>query len=235
MQSGYDELADGSYDGAVLTTTRRRSSLPRDLSERGIPHVLVNRTLDDPESPSCEVDNAAGARAVAALLADLGHWRIGSIQGPVETSTGRDRALALRLGLRNAGISLPRSLVRRVSFTHDAGYSAAHELLAHDERPTAIACGNDVIALGVLSAARSLALRVPEDLTVIGFDDIPAAAWALADLTTVHCDLRMLAETAVELLLAEMRSPGQVPIVHRQAVRLVLRATHGPATIRSTA
>ncbi len=87
-----DALADGSYDGVILTTTRRRSSLPRDLTERGLPHVLANRILDDAESPSCSVDNAAGARAIARLLAALGHRYVASIQGPTDTSTGIERA-----------------------------------------------------------------------------------------------------------------------------------------------
>ena len=75
-----DALADGSYDGVILTTTRRRSSLPRDLTERGMPHVLANRILDEAESPSCSVDNGAGAHAIARLLADLGHRHVASIQ-----------------------------------------------------------------------------------------------------------------------------------------------------------
>jgi DNA-binding LacI/PurR family transcriptional regulator len=225
---GINVLADGSYDGVILTTTLRRSSLPRDLTERGIPHVLANRMLDEPESPSCGVDNAGGAHAVATLLADLGHQRVGSIQGPVLTSTGRERANALGDGLRRRGIVLRRSLVRRVSFSHDAGQAATHDLLRQSEPPTAIVCGNDVVALGALSAARLNGVRVPEELTVIGFDDIPMAAWPLNDLTTVHCDLPRLARTAVDMLLGEMGAPGEVQLERREPVTLVLRHTHGP-------
>lgn len=223
-------LADGSYDGVILTTTTRRSTLPRDLTERGVPHVLVNRTLDEPESPGCAVDNADGARQVSDLLADLGHRRVASIQGPVATSTGKQRAEALRTGLRRHGIPLPRVMVTRVPFDHDAGYRAAVELLTGDQSPTAIVCGNDVLALGALSAARALGVRVPADVTVVGFDDIRLASWPLIDLTTVRCDLDALARRAVTMLQDLVAGRWEEPTTVRLPVRLVLRGTHAPAS-----
>jgi LacI family transcriptional regulator len=225
---GLDALADGSYDGVVLTTAGRRSTLPRDLTERGVPHVLVNRTLDHPESPSCRMDNRGGAEAVSDLLASLGHERIGAIHGPVETSTGKERSEGLMLGLRRHGLRVRRELSRRVRFDHDAGRAAARELLDRPDRPTAIVCGNDVIAFGVLSAARELGLDVPMDLTVVGFDDIPMAAWPFVGLTTVHCDLEQLASVAVSLLLSQIGDATVQPSEHEIAVTLSLRATHGP-------
>lgn len=101
-------------------------------------------------------------------------------------------------------------------------------MLTGADPPTAIVCGNDVIALGALSAARELRISIPEKLTVIGFDDIPMAAWPLISLTTIHCDLEALAECAVDLLLAQFEEPVQTPVLRRVPVSLVLRATHGP-------
>ena len=225
-----DDLADGSYDGVALMTTLRTSRLPRDLTERNVPHVLVNRVLDHPESPSCTVDNAAGALAVSGLVAGLGHRRVAAILGPLATSTGRERALWLRRGLREHGVALPRKLVRRAAFGHDSGMAAAHSLLDESPRPSALVCANDVLALGALSAARQRGLRVPEDLTVVGFDDIAAAQWPIADLTTVRVDLDLLAETAVEMLVAEIGTPRtRRPVERRIPVELRLRGTHGPA------
>jgi LacI family transcriptional regulator len=228
-----DDLADGSYDGVILMTTLRTSRLPRDLTERAVPHVLVNRVLDHPESPSCTVDNAAGAQAVSALVADLGHRHVAAVHGPVATSTGRERALWLRRGLRDRGIALPRKLVRRAKFGHDAGLAAAHSLFDESPRPTAIVCGNDVLALGALSAARQRGLRVPEDLTVVGFDDIAVAGWPIVNLTTVRVDLDLLAATAVEMLLVEIgsdRNDSRTRTVQRRIpVETRLRGTHGPA------
>jgi LacI family transcriptional regulator len=224
-----DVLADGSYDGVVLTTTRRRSALPRDLTERGVPHVLANRFLDHPESPGCGMDNEAGSQAVADLLAGLGHSRIGAVHGPVDTSTGRERALGLQVGMLRHGLHVRRELNRRTAFSHDAGRAAAAELLSLPEPPTALVCGNDVIALGALSAAREAGVRVPEDLTVIGFDDIPMAGWPLVALTTMRCDLAAMARIAVELLLDGIAcgTEGELK-VHRLVPTLVKRGTHGP-------
>jgi LacI family transcriptional regulator len=225
---GVAELADGSYDGAVLTTTERRSSLPRDLTERGIAHVLANRVLDVPESPGVSLDNADGMRQVVDLLVGLGHRDLASIQGPTATSTGHERAQALRAAVRAHGLALPRARVRRAAFDHDAGMAAALSLLDSTPRPTALICGNDMIALGALSAARLRGLDVPRDVTVIGFDDIGPSAWPLADLTTVHADLDALAQAAVSLLISEMDGAraGGAATVHRTPVRLVLRSTH---------
>ena len=116
--------------------------------------------------------------------------------------------------------------MRRVAFDHDASLAAALELLGGPDPPTAVACGNDMIAIGVLSAAATLGLSVPGQLTVIGFDDIRAAGWPLIGLTTVHCDLEALARTGVELLRAEMSNPGTAAAVSRIPVRLVRRRTH---------
>lgn len=229
---GLEALADGSYDGVILTTTRRRSTLPRDLTERAIPHVLVNRVLDVAESPGCTVDNAGGVTEVTDLLAGLGHQRVAAVHGPTDTSTGRERDLALRAGLRRHGLPLPRSLVRRSAFDHDAAMAAATSLLDGPGHPTAIVAANDVIGLGVLSAARTAGVRVPEDLTVIGFDDIPMAGWPLVGLTTVRCDLDAMARMSVDLLTRQLAGEPMMPVTLRIPVSLVERRTHGPARER---
>lgn len=223
-----DVLADGSYDGVILTTTTRRSHLPRDLTARDIPHVLVNRVLDQPESPSCSFDNVSGTQSTADLLVDLGHTRIASIQGPVHTSTGRERAAGLRQALRSQGITMRPEHMVRSEFTHDSGFRAAQKVLTGPVRPSAIVCGNDVIALGVLSAARSLGVDVPGDLTVIGFDDISMAAWPLVELTTVRADLDELAAVATSQLLEVIAAAARQPHEQRVPVKLVARGTHAP-------
>ncbi|MFE2219688.1 LacI family DNA-binding transcriptional regulator [Streptomyces canus] len=222
-----DSLTDGSYDGIILTTTLRKSPLPRDLSERQVPHVLVNRVVDNSTSPSCAIDNALGARAVADLLVTLKHRRIGSLQGPLATSTGRERASALATALRGHDLHIERALNRRVPFDHNSAFDAALDMLQY-QHPTAIACGNDVIAMGVLSAARHLGLAVPRDLTVIGFDDIPMSNWPLVGLTTVHCDLEALASSAISLLTASMDGTSLGGQTLRIAPHMVLRTTHAP-------
>jgi DNA-binding LacI/PurR family transcriptional regulator len=228
-----EDVSDGSYDGVVLTTTRRRSSLPRDLTERGIPHVLANRVLDVAESNAVTIDNERGATLVADLLVRLGHRRIAMVAGPVDTSTGRERADGVRRRLRTLGVPLTRDRVRRCAFEHDEALAVTRSLLDGPEPPTAVICGNDVIALGALSAAAERGVLVPEQLTVVGYDDIPMAAWPLIDLTTVRCDLARLAAHAVALLMAAIESPTTPPEVVRLAPGIVLRGTHGPPSSAS--
>lgn len=224
-----DQLADGSYDGVMLTTTTRDSTLPRDLTERAVPHVLVNRVLDHPESPSCTFDNVDGSAQVARLLAGLGHHAIGALFGPVDTSTGRDRAAGLQDALRALGKPLTRRFIRRAStFEHDTACRLARELLSLSPRPTAIVCANDVVALGALSAARELGLAVPSEVTVVGFDDIAMAAWPLVDLTTVRCGLQDLASRSVGLLTECLQGEPRENTLVRVPVELVARGTHAP-------
>jgi LacI family transcriptional regulator len=220
-----DALADGSYDGVVLCTIGRHSTLPRDLTERGVPHVLVNRVLDVPESSSCSFDNRGGAQRIAHFLAELGHTRIGAIHGLSQYSTGRERAEGLRAGLRDYGLHGRRADIRRVPFTYEAGREAALHLLGRPDRPSALFCGNDVVAIGALSAARELGIRVPDELTVVGFDDVPAAGWSVIGLTTLRCDRRMMAEVSVDLLTRSIVGgrPMQQVIGHGP---LILRGTH---------
>jgi LacI family transcriptional regulator len=163
------------------------------------------------------------------LLHHLGHERVGAIQGPTEYSTGRDRAVGLRQALRAEGIHIRREHVRRVAYSYDGGFRAATDLLNVPEPPTALFCANDVVAIGALAASRACGLRVPEELTVVGFDDIPMAGWGMVELTTMRCDVRALAKAAIDLLLESLQGrPARhvtVPTV------LVPRGTHGPAPV----
>lgn len=232
-----DALTDGSYDGAVITTAARRSRLAGDLRARGLPHVFANRVVDDEGARACTFANSDGARQLAGMLADAGHSRIALLTGPARYSTSHEREGGLRDELRARFLRVPDADVVRIDYTADAGRSAARALLQRTRPPTAIVCGNDVVAIGALNAARDLGLNVPRDVTVVGFDDIPAAAWDVVDLTTVHCDLDELARESIVLLrdsIAGDHSPARSTV----GVRLVLRATHGApnaAQPRSTA
>jgi LacI family transcriptional regulator len=221
-------LADGSLDGVILTTATLGSSLPHELASRRIPFVLVNREIDSIAADTCVMDNRSGAEQVAQLLIRLGHRRVGAIFGPQETSTGRDREVGLRAGLSEVGVSLPRNLTRRGPFSYETGHRAMRELLDNPTPPAAVFCGNDVIALGAHSAAIGRGLRLPRDLTIVGFDDIAMASWESFGLTTVRCDFTAMAEAAVGMLLKRIKQPS---LPHQRQVlspRLVLRGTHGP-------
>jgi LacI family transcriptional regulator len=213
---GVERLVDGSIDGVVLTTTFLDSPVPSLLRERAFPFVLLNRVVDGDGLVTCSVDNVRGGALAAGELLDAGHREIAAIFGPPETSTGRDREIGVRSALAGAGVALRG--MRRGGYTYETGHAGALELLAGDGRPTALFCGNDVIALGALNACHRLGLRVPEDVSVVGFDDIAMASWDLIGLTTVRQDLRRMAGLAVELVLEPPAGPRRV-VLEPEVVR----------------
>lgn len=224
-----EHLADGSIDGAVLTTTLLDSPLPGQLLRHGFPFVLLNRVVDDLDADSCSADNEGGAAALARALVENGHRRIGAILGPAQASTGRDRERGFRAALADLGAPLDEALVRRGRFSFDDGQRHLKSLLATGSRPTAVFCANDVIALGAYDAALRLGAAVPAELSLVGFDDIQMAGWAAFALTTARQDLRRMAGMAVELLLARLEHPGAPARRVVLPAELVHRRTLGPA------
>lgn len=219
-------LLDRSVDGAILLTTRLNSSLPLDLQRRGLPFVLLNRLSAVVDAPSVSADNMAGARAAAELLLRLGHTRLGAILGPGDTSTSRDREAGYRQALEDAGVAFPARRVTRGGYDYDSGKTGLSALFERSDRPTAVLCANDYIAIGALNRATELGLGVPDDITVIGFDDIDMAGWPAFALTTVHNPLAAMARRAAELLVdvVETRSIVEHDVF---ATSLVERRTHG--------
>jgi LacI family transcriptional regulator len=223
-----EPLIDGSLDGVVLTTCTRDSPLPEELRRRGLPYVMLNRVVPGVNSDSCTTDNAAGSRLVADFLIELGHRKIAAIHGPEGTSTGHDRARAFAGRLRQHGLMIPDRWRHRGPFADTTGSTGLRRIFAGADTPTAVFCANDVIALGVLNAAHEIGISIPSDLTVIGMDDIPMAAWPMFGLTTLRTDLRALAHRAAQLLTWRLREPGRPPEHVVLAPELVRRATHGP-------
>jgi LacI family transcriptional regulator len=187
--------------------------------------VLLNRVVDDPAADSCSVDNEAGGRRIGEEIAAHGHRLPAAILGPERASTARDREAGFRAALAAHGLELPPERVARGPFTFEAGSDGMTRLLAADPRPTVVFCGNDVIALGALDAARTAGVAVPDELSVVGFDDIGMAAWHAFRLTTVRQDLRRMADVAVELLHARVEDPLVAPRQVVLPVELVRRAT----------
>jgi LacI family transcriptional regulator len=222
------QLLDGSVDGAVLLTSTIGSALPAELGRRGLPFVFLNRESGAPADASV-VDNELGGRLVAARLVALGHRRIAAIFGPSSTSTGRDREQGFRLALAEEAIALPAELTRHGPFEFETGDTAMTELLRLDPRPTAVFCGNDVIALGALNAAQRAGILVPADISVIGFDDIPMASWQAFQLTTVSHDLNEMAASAARLLVDRIAGRTDQPRRVVLQPHLVERATLAPA------
>ncbi len=201
----------------------RRSDLP--------PHLV---SVDGPGERVLGADNAGGARQATAHLLALGHTRVGLISGllaePDGPQTGRDDAAERLSGyqetLRAAGLD-PLTYVRHGDYTQESGARAARELLALSPPPTALFAAGDAMALGALHAAQDLGFRVPQDLSVVGFDDLPVAAAARPALTTVRQPLRQMGEVAVRLLV-ELAGGGAPELPPPFPTGLVVRESSGP-------
>lgn len=222
-------LIGNALDGAIFTTGNLDSVTPRHLVEKGIPIVLLNRYIERTGADQVTADNVQGGGLAAQYLAELGHRRIGLITGPENTSTSRDREKGFRSGLKEFGLSLPEELRRIGLYSHESGYRLCLELLKNSGRPTAIFCANDVIALGALNAAEHARLRVPEDVSILGFDDLRISSWETVQLSTVHLPISHMAELAATMLVERIERTREGPA--RQEVmqtHLVERSTTAP-------
>lgn len=201
-------LANG-LDGVILATTTIDSAAPLRLRDRRLPFVYFNRTGSLVDADATVVDAAPGYREAVQAAVDLGHRSVAAVLGPSNTSTAQHREQALRAALGEHGIVLEERLVRRVPYSSAAGEVAARELLesAGEAAPTLLFCGNDVVAYGALNAAHRLGLRVPDDLSVVGFDDLPEAAWPIIDLATVGFDIAGMASASADLVVRRIEHP----------------------------
>jgi LacI family transcriptional regulator len=196
-----ERLIANSLDGVLLATTTSTSLLPLRLRDRRIPFVYFNRTTDAVEADSATVDPEQGITELVDEIVRLGHRRVGAIFGPPNTSTAEQRERALRAALETHDLTIPNQRTVRGPFDFATGYDGTTRLLGLAEPPTVIVCGNDVVALGGLNAARELGVDVPGQVSLVGFDDLPAASWALVRLTTVKFDLDAMARRAGSLLV----------------------------------
>ncbi|CAN7441830.1 LacI family DNA-binding transcriptional regulator [Microbacterium sp. LjRoot45] len=202
-----ETLLDRGLDGLILATARLDDDLPASLRSRGIPHVLVLRT--DRVSPSSLGDDEAGGYLAVRHLIDLGHREIALVNGPRFTSTGVDRHAGALRALGEAGLTVPDERIVWAGYGVDHGVEAGRQLLVDSEkRPTAVFAANDNLAIGVVSAALSLGIRVARDLSVVGYNDIPLASRLPTPMTSVHTPFDQIAATAIELLLDGAETPS---------------------------
>jgi DNA-binding LacI/PurR family transcriptional regulator len=200
-------------DGVVVTSATLSSEMVEECARMGTPVVLFNRYVRNAELSSVSCDNVEGGRFVANLLLDAGHARCAFIAGVEDTSTNVDRERGFTDRLAERGATAPSRDVG--NYTYSGGFEAAIRLLSGGDRPDAIFCANDISALGAVDAARQrLGLRVPEDVSIVGFDDIPPAAWPSHDLTTVRQRINLMVDEAVDILLARIDDPA-LPVTTR--------------------
>ncbi len=246
-----EELALNSYDLMLYTTHRRKTreaifaaSLTQGMTDgllmvvpvdpaayidsfrrRTFPFVMIDHAGSDEAGPSVGATNRQGAFDATTYLIGLGHRRIGFITGNQEMGCSRERLIGYKEALQIAGLACQSELVREGNFHAPLAYQHTRDLLALAEPPTAIFAANDVSAFGVMDAVRDTGLRIPDHVSVVGFDDIPGAQSANPPLTTVCQPLRDMGRAATRMLLGFIEDPNRG--VERIALptELIVRAT----------
>ena len=187
------------------------------------PLIAVDPHIVNPNYPSVQGTNYHGALDVMEYLVGLGHCRIGFICGRPEVGTAQRRLKGYRDALTNHGIELDESLIVNGDFTQKTAYKAARQLLTLDNPPTAIFAANDQSALGVYQAAEELRMRIPSDLSVVGFDNISEAKYL--GLTTVDQSLFEMGYTAVQMLIKIINGETLEFEIHKVSTKLVIRTS----------
>ena len=219
-------LAGTLIDGAIIVTPTLL------MPTTSIPVVAIDPHTGPGGPATIDSDNIGGARVATRHLIELGHRRIAHIRGRSDLASAQLREAGYRESLENAGIPFDPTLVRDGGYQAALTADAARELLTRPDRPTAVFAANDMSALGVLKVARELGLRVPEDVSVIGFDDIPEAASSTPPLTTMAQPLHDLGAQALQMLV-KLLDGEDVPHHVQLPAKLVVRASTGPVPVES--
>jgi DNA-binding LacI/PurR family transcriptional regulator len=208
---------------AEITDVRSAHAHYEQLIDLGARLVFVNGTSESLDVTSVGVDERAAGRLATEHLLDLGHTRIGFVAGDAHASPTREKSVGREDALRAAGIA-PNGYVGHGPFTVAGGRMVLRGLLqSHPENPpTAVICSNDLMAIGVLQEAAALGLRIPDDLSVVGFDGIEAAEWTQPALTTIEQPLDVIAKTAISALRTQIEDPDEMlaSYVFRPRLRL---------------
>ena len=191
----------GRVDGLVVMSPDIDADALVDNLPADCPVVLLNCAVEGSDFDSLNIDNFGGAHAMVSHLIALGHRRIAFIAGHERNHDAAERQRAYRAALEDGGIEWQEEWERPGDFTEASGYRAAAEIAGLSPRPTAIFAANDSMAIGALSALREAGVRVPEDIAVAGFDDIPIARYMSPPLTSVHVAISELGERATRTLL----------------------------------
>jgi LacI family transcriptional regulator len=199
----------------------------RKLIAAGIPCIAIDSDLSGPRCGFVTSENREGAAQAVTHLHELGHERIATVAGPPATRAGADRLVGYRETVGRLGLEARDEYVREGDFYDESGYEATKQLLALEAPPTAIFAASDLMAAGAFRAAHELGVRVPDDLAVVGFDDIALAALIQPALTTVRQDTEALGRAAGEGLIQMIEDADAPPVQVYVPTRLIVRASSG--------
>jgi LacI family transcriptional regulator len=224
-----DSLRSRQVEGLIVATALLQHPLLEELAREGVQMVMVNRRPEGVDVPSITPDDATGIRLAVEHLASLGHRRIAHLAGPDNTSTGVARARAFRAAIRDRGLDDSPGLVRVCDFwTEDAGADALRDLLDSGADFTAIVAGNDLIALGCYDVFFERDITCPDDVSVVGFNDMPFLDKMRPPLTTIAIPHHQIGAEAARLLLDAIAEPDRPARSVQLPLSLVVRGSTGP-------
>lgn len=219
-------LRSKQVDGAIFMPVTPDLEALHVLQRAGIPVVVLERSV--PGYPCIQADEHRAGFLATRHLTELGHRRIGCLVLSGDSTSSTARAEGYRSALLEAGILPAKELTVECDYGYSAGELAAHRFLQMSERPTAIVAHNDLMAIGAMKTFSEAGLKIPGDVSVVGFDDIAAASYVQPPLTTIACPKRQMGKAAIELLLNLMQSEERItPRVTRLPVELVVRGSTG--------
>jgi LacI family transcriptional regulator len=226
-----DSIYESLVDGVIMTTATDAASRLFETLELNAPVVLINRSVARWACDQVTSDNLEGGAMVARYFIAANLQRIGLLGGPAEASTIRERQTGFRMELARKGAPLPDSHYIEVqTFSYQQGYTAAKELLERtSERLDALFCVNDILAIGAMDAARAVGMVIPNDLWVVGYDNIEQASWEAFDLTTVRQPLCSMADQTIEFLLDRMSGHEGPPRRQSMPNELITRSSTASA------
>ncbi len=215
-------------DGFIIVRTRQQDQRIKFLTQHKIPFVAFGRVLDGDDYAYVDEDSAFGMNLITCHLADLGHKRVGYLDAPPELMFGHYRREGFLSGLKDNKIEIDPELIVTGDLTQRAGYEHGLDLLMQEDPPTAIVACNDLMALGVISAAQQLGLEVGKDIAVTGFDNIPSAEHCHPPLTTVHQPIYQIGEMVCEMLIKQIRGePLEEKQIILQPTLIIRGSTNG--------
>jgi LacI family transcriptional regulator len=225
-------LTAGLADGLLLVLPTDPGAYLESFRHRGFPFVLIDHGGNDDSGPSVGATNLQGAYDATSYLIQLGHRRIGFVSGHMEMGCAVDRLEGFKTAHRDYELPFEPTLVCEGDFHQPSGYECARRLLALADRPTAIFASNDVSAFGVMEAVRDAGFRIGEDISVFGFDDIPAASSVHPGLTTVRQPLEEMGRLATRMLFERIADPSRpferIDLPTELVIRDSCRAPAGP-------
>ncbi|MEM6784391.1 MAG: LacI family DNA-binding transcriptional regulator [Bacteroidota bacterium] len=223
-------MLEKRVDGLIVMAPELRPREAQVLASASEPVVFINTDAEGLPFDTVNFDNRGGSYALTSHLLELGHCNIGIIRGPDGAKDADQRLTGFHLALAEAGITPRPEWILMGEYTLEAGYEVAKPLFAQPKHPTALLCANDYCAAGAIRAAHEAGLRVPDDLSVVGFDGLPSTLYTQPPLTTARVPINLVGHTAISLLLDRIDEgvADHTPARHVVPVEVLVRASTAP-------